>query len=154
MPKMLTIFVLTMIFLLVCSVALHAATAAPKPLDLDDVVEAIRQVEHWDGSSIGASGERGPFQFTKSTWSEFSKKPFWWASGYGWACREEQYATALRYVTWINDNLVHVPLRETAYSVALVYTCGYTAVKHGKPSREKRDYAQRVQTIYDQLTKN
>jgi hypothetical protein len=145
-------FVIIFIAVCVVGVSLHASTKSPKPLDLTQVVEAIRQVEHWNGEDIGAAGERGPWQFTRETWLDFSKKPFWWASSHKREHKEEQHRVALAYITWIQEHLVNIPLKERAYAVALVYTCGYSAVKRGHISREKRDYAQRAQNIYDELT--
>jgi hypothetical protein len=153
MPKMLSAVVIFLCIAVVV-VAAHAAVKAPKPLDLTQVVEAIRQVEAWDGKATGADGERGPWQFTRDTWREFSTKPFWWASGPMREHKAEQHRVAMAYVEWIHDHLVHIPLQPTAHSIALVYTCGWTGVKHGKPSKAKRDYAQRVQNIYDELTSN
>lgn len=153
MPKMLSAVV---IFLCIAVITLsaHVARKSPKPLDLTQVVEAIRQVEHWDSSSIGQAGERGPWQLTRGLWFEYSKQPFWWASGPMRNHKAEQHRVAMAYVEWIHDHLVHIPLPPTANSVALVYTAGWSGVKHGKPSKAKRDYAQRVQNVYDELTGN
>lgn len=153
MTKLHALALLLAFTVLVLAVKVRASQRTKKPLDLVQVVEAIRQVEHWNGSAIGAANERGPWQMTYDTWSDFSNKPFWWAGSHARDCKAEQHRVALAYVTWIHDNLIHIPLNESAYSIALVFTCGYSGVKHGKPSRAKRDYAQRVQNIYDELTK-
>lgn len=154
MPKMISASIVLFILLSVVAGVACANVREQKPLDLALVVEAIRQVEHWDGRSIGASNEVGPWQVTPAVWREFSSKPIWWATIRSPECRAEQHAVALRHVTWINKHLFEIPLRESAYSIALVYTCGWKGVKHGNPSAAKRDYAQRVQNVYDELSKS
>lgn len=153
MSKTTAIALVLLLCFLVLTAKVRAAQKAKKPLDLMQVVEAIRQVENWNGRSVGASNEFGPWQFTADTWFDFSNHPFWWAGDHAPKCKAEQHRVALAYVTWIHAHLLDIPIKESAYSIALVFTCGYSGVKHGKPSRAKRDYAQRVQNIYDQLVK-
>jgi hypothetical protein len=149
-PHVLTII---MFVLLLCALPLMAAreTSDPK-LDLDRVVEAIRIVENWDGVSVGAEGEVGPWQFKKSVWIEFSDKPFSWAWGDWPEQKAEQRAAARRYVAWIDQNLIHLPLPRTAASIALVYTNGWGNTKRKKITAAKRDYSRRAQNIYDEIT--
>lgn len=117
-------------------------------LDLDKVVEAIRIVEAWNGRSVGAAGEVGPFQFKASVWAEYSDQPFAWAWGSHPVQKAEQRAAARRLVAWIDAQLKDVPLPRTARSIGLVWTNGLTAAKRHKVSSAKRDYAQRVANIY------
>jgi hypothetical protein len=117
------------------------------------VVEAIRQVENSPIRAVGRGGERSEWQIGPSVWREYSSKPLWWASSVKREHRQEQHRVALALVTWIHDNLHCIPLSDTAYSIGLVYTCGYKTVKHSMPTQAKFGYAQRVQNVYDQLTK-
>lgn len=157
MPKMPTlIYCIVLIAVCFVALALPASAKSLKPqaeLDLTQVVEAIRQVENWDGRSTGAAGEKGPWQFTRDAWFEHSTKPFWMAEGRSRDCMGEQHRVAMARVDRISSRIAASHIDFSTYSIALVFTCGYEGAKRGKPSRQKRDYAQRVQNIYDQLTK-
>ena len=51
----------------------------PSPsIDGNRLLEAIRQVENWNGR-MGAAGERGVFQITPEAWAEATSMPFEWA---------------------------------------------------------------------------
>jgi hypothetical protein len=132
----------------------HARSAKQKQreiVDLDRVLEAIRSVEHWDGRSVGASGERGPWQMTRDTWRQFSHHPFHWAGGRGKWFFEEQRAVAYRYLLWIETQFEHANHPITPYSLALAWTAGVNAVLHNeprRPSRAKHDYAERAENLY------
>lgn len=117
-------------------------------LDLDHLAEAIAAVENWDGSSIGAAGERGKYQISFSVWSQHTNKPFALAASNQPVAVAEQLKVTLKHLEWIIACLPGLKLRRTAFNIALVYTYGYGNVAARRFSREKHDYAIRVANVY------
>ena len=101
---------------------------APAPVALDKMICSLKQVENWDGHSIGRAGERGPLQLKKETWHQFSNKPHYWAE------RRNPYAAAeadrveTLYVLWIMQDLREVRKPLTPFFVALIHNAGFSTV--------------------------
>ena len=147
MRLMLTVALL--VILLVVTAPFVFAEADDPTLNLDRVKRSIRMVENWDGRSVGGSGEVGPYQIMPHVWVQFSEKPISWAYGSHPAQKAEQERVAAAIVDWIAERLTTLRLPRTARSIGLVWTAGYGNVKDRKYGKAKRDYAQRVQNIYD-----
>lgn len=143
------------LLMIVGGVAL-AASPTRSPCDIDLMVEAIRQVENWDGHSRGAAGERGPWQITPSVWDECSDKPFSWADGRSNSEKTETRRVAREKLYRISARLTHAGYLPDAYTVALVWSAGWDAFfyRHPRsPSKAKRDYADRARNLYDEIRK-
>lgn len=131
---------------------LCAARPAPA-LNTDTVLDAIVEVENWNHYSIGAAGERGPWQITRGVWHQYSSKPFAWAE-----CRDLDEKIECRRVArahgrWIRTVLKDMSMEDSAYNFALIWTAGYGAVANQGASSEKKQYAQRVENCYQEIAR-
>lgn len=144
-------FTLLALLLLVAAPFVFAEDSDPN-LNLARVKWAIRQVEHWDGKSVGGSGELGPYQIRPAVWHQFSDKPLDWAYRSDPRCRGEQERVASELISWIDARLPGLRLPRTARSIGLVWTVGYGNVDAQRISRGKRAYAARVHNVYHDLT--
>jgi hypothetical protein len=127
--------------------------AKPRELNNDTVIDAIVEAENWDGHSIGANGERGPFSFKRATWQQYSSKPFFWADCTTLEQKTETRRVALRYAVWIRGVMHDMAMKQDAFTFALIWNAGFTRVIKGAASFEQRSYAKRVQVLYDDLAK-
>lgn len=155
---------LVVFFFCVAWTANYIDAAEPKPvepkIDVQRLIEAIKQVENWDGYSIGKNGERGSMQFKEGTWQQFTKLPFWWAdSSYITESRafrkESKEIKAHRetverlYVSWIiSKALPALRLAPTVYNAALVHVAGYGTVEKHAFNTHQTDFANRVTNVY------
>lgn len=145
------------ILALLCGSVIAASHHSHYAFDIDVMLEALRQVENWDGRSRGADGERGPWQITPAVWCKYSDKPFAWADGRSFDARIEQRRVAREHVYDITLWLESEKTNPTPFRVALVYCAGWSAYAHAiphKPSKAKRDYARRATNIYSELIKS
>lgn len=118
------------------------------PINIAREILAIAQVENSAGK-IGEHGERGRLQFTATRWYQFSHKPHRWA---GWkhpfAIAETERVERVHVENLIRQCQV-LRLVPTPYTVALLHTAGFDAVCDRKVSALKKDFAQRVENVYD-----
>ena len=143
---------LCIILALIVSGVLYAASKAA-PLDPRLIVEAIRQVENTPRGWVGRVGERSEWQFRYETWTQYSAKPFHWASSSRVECVKEQHRVAMAHAEWILRSLPDLNLSANAYSVGLVWTAGYGNVQNGDITPAKYAYAERVEAVYHELVK-
>lgn len=139
-----------------CVTAYAKAADRDREIDIDLMLEAIRQVENWDGHSRGAAGERGPWQMTRPIWQVLTDKPFDWADSPNLDHQIESHRVAREWVYEIRKLLRNRKLVATPYNVALVWTSGWGVFSfyHPKPvSAAKKDYAQRATNLYLDLLK-
>jgi|HubBroStandDraft_1064217.scaffolds.fasta_scaffold02417_9 hypothetical protein len=124
---------------------------APKPLDNIKLIKAIRQVENWDGESEGFHGERGPSQIKMMTWRQHTKVA-WIHALYRTAFdRLEYHEVECSHAAWIRDVMENRRLPQTAYTFGLFWKAGYKNVINATLKPADRDYAVRVQNIYEAL---
>jgi hypothetical protein len=111
--------------------------------DSDRLLNAIRQVEEWQGRD-GAAGERGPWQITKAVWMQHC--PAW---GFEKA-RAQRYARvcAARHLDWLVAGLRRKGIEPVPYTLALAWNAGLTGATNGRAPRRAHDYADRVQALY------
>ena len=119
-----------------------------KTIDIDRLAKAIATIENWDGHSVGAAGERGKYQISLSVWSQHTNKTFVLAASNHPLAVAEQREVVIKHLEWIKGCLPGLKLKRSAFDIALVYTAGYGNVAAKRISPEKRDYANRVATIY------
>jgi soluble lytic murein transglycosylase-like protein len=115
------------------------AITAKASINKDAFLYAIRQVESGDNhAAIGKRGERGAYQFTASTWKMYSKQSHKNA-------HYEVHATIIAF-----NHLEYLIKKVGGYDVkklALAWNCGLRGMK--KPSKRSKDYAERVNNLYE-----
>ena len=127
------------------SLVLFAANA-PAALEQERFLDAVRQVENWDGRD-GRHGERGPYQLTASVWEMHEPgRPFAMArqEAAGRAC-------ALKHVAWLQAGLSRAGIDPSPFNVALAYNAGRGAVLRGRAPERAYDYAGRVRNLYQSI---
>lgn len=157
MPATVSIVCGIVLFALLCASVVAASYHEHRALNIDLMLEALRQVENWDGHSRGADGERGPWQITPAVWCKYSEKPFAWADGTSPEAKTEQRRVAREHVYDITLWLESENTRPAPFNVALIYSAGWSAYAHGlphKPSKAKRAYARRAANLYSELIKS
>ena len=108
------------------------------------VLRGIRIVETQDQlhPPRGKLGERGPYQFRRSTWRMHTSSSFDLAEN-----REVANAVAKRHYAWIEAQLLANGIAPSAYNVALAWNAGVNAVIRGSAPAVANDYATRVLNI-------
>lgn len=104
----------------------------------------IRTVETQDKPypPRGKLGERGSYQFRRSTWRLHTSSSFDLAEN-----REVANTVAKRHYAWIEAQLKANGLDPSPYNVALAWNAGVNAVIRGKAPNVAHDYAARVVNI-------
>lgn len=104
----------------------------------------IRIVETQDSPCPprGKLGERGAYQFRRSTWNLHTSSSFDLAEN-----REVANTVAKRHYAWIQAQLKANGLDPSPYNVALAWNAGVNAVIRGKVPNVAYDYATRVINI-------
>jgi len=110
----------------------------------DAVLRGIRIVETQDQSHPprGKLGERGPYQFRRSTWKMHTSSSFDLAEN-----REVANTVAKRHYAWIEAQLRANGVEPSSYNVALAWNAGVNAVIRGSAPAVANDYATRVLNI-------
>jgi len=90
----------------------------------------------------GKLGERGSYQFRRSTWRLHTSSSFDLAEN-----REVANTIAKRHYAWIEAQLKANGLDPSPYNVALAWNAGVNAVIRGKAPDAAHDYASRVVNI-------
>jgi hypothetical protein len=90
----------------------------------------------------GKLGERGSYQFRRSTWRMHTNSSFDLAEN-----REVANAVAKRHYAWIEAQLKANGLNPSPYNVALAWNAGVNAVIRGNAPAVAHDYATRVLNI-------
>lgn len=125
--------ILTLIIVGAVSLTSQASTNA--------VLRGIRVVETQDQlhPPRGKLGERGPYQFRRSTWRMHTKSSFDLAEN-----REVANTVAKRHYAWIETQLQANGVESSPYNVAMAWNAGVNAVIRGRVPSVARDYASRV----------
>lgn len=143
---------LTFVVILLLSMAASArAYQTREKFDIEKMVDVLREVENWDGKSVGAAQERGPWQITQTVWQQFSDTSFKQADRKSSAALREQRYVARECVIWIVGRLEKAGYSITPYNVALVWCAGWGSFhRHDprRPSHLKQFYAERASNIY------
>lgn len=113
----------------------HAAVRyAAVELDIGHLVTAIKSVENWDGRTPGAQGEWGPMQMTPAIYKRFAS--------------DER-----AYVRYLLEECRKLRKPPTAWLVGLLHNAGYPAVRDHRALEAKLNFAERVATVYKELSK-
>jgi len=112
------------------------------------VLSGIRIVETQDQlhPPRGKLGERGPYQFRRSTWRMHTSSSFELAEN-----REVANTVAKRHYAWIEAQLLANGIASSPYNVALAWNAGVNAVIRGAIPAVAHDYATRVINIASAL---
>lgn len=133
-----------------CRAASPRMTAQPEemPLDNEELIDVCRQVENWDGFSVGRFGELGPYRFTRDAWYQHTTESHSLA-----LCDSERARSVTRdvcraHASWLRDIMERRRMPQTAYSFALLWGAGPRRVATGHISPAKKSYAERAQNLY------
>lgn len=130
------------LFFLMASTTLSASPA----IDFDRLSSCIAQVESSNNDmAIGKQGERGRYQIQQQLWQQISHLPFDQAHN-----PTEAKKVAIRHLEWLSNKFRdHQSLdRSRVYLIALGWNAGPQAVLHLFATRNQREYAQRVESLY------
>lgn len=117
---------------------------APPEIDVQRLIQAIKTVEDWQGKD-GVHGERGPMQWKASRWLQISSRPFVYADRP--TAKEET-----DHVTKLITELYQLGYKHPSiYLCALLHNSGMTAMKERRTGAQQKDYAARVEAIYNAL---
>jgi soluble lytic murein transglycosylase-like protein len=109
----------------------------------DAFLRAIAEVETGGNArAVGRKGERGMFQFTRTTWRLHSQRAF--ADAH---IPSVSYDVAARHYDWLQDGLIRNGRQPTPYLMAAAWNAGLGRVVNGQLPRSSRDYATRVVNI-------
>ncbi len=128
--------ILTLLSVVACCVSAKA--------DTDAMLCGIRIVETRDQlhPPRGKLGERGPYQFRRSTWRMHTSSSFDLAEN-----RAVANKVAKRHYQWIQEQLLANGIEPSPYHVAMAWNAGVNAVIRGQVPAVARDYATRVLNI-------
>jgi hypothetical protein len=121
--------------------------ASRADLDVDLLIECIRDVEGWRGRP-GPNGEGGILQWTEAAWQEDSEKPFLWANLMTGESMREQYRAAHRRINRLRGLFSAHNLTESPSGLALACMAGFEAYRTQRYSTAKFDASIRVLNLY------
>lgn len=132
--------------LIACATVTLTIPKAP-PIDVERLLDCIAQIESWDGKTTGKAGEWGAFGIVPSVWKHArgaSRKTIQQAtpSEMRTAARDEML---FRMATLQINHMVLTPRL-----CALAWGAGVSAVIQDAASEAKRDYARRVENLYNE----
>lgn len=131
------------------------ARAQPEPLvpriDPEKEIKALMEIENWDGKSVGAAGEIGPWQLAPAVWMQHSKFPHQWATCRTPAQAAETDRVVRAHLEWVRKQIWRQGYEESPYIVALFWTCGIGTFRSGLVPAAKIDYATRANNLYSTL---
>lgn len=126
----------------------HAQGSRTSSIDRDAFLRAISEVESGGNSrAVGPSGERGMFQFRRSTWRQYTRRSFYEAHKASVAT-----AVAAKHFEWLLDGFYRNGRTPTPYLVAAAWNAGLSKTLSGNMPRATRDYARRVSNIVASLS--
>lgn len=140
---------------IIFAVMLTPLEPATDRVDFERLATCIAMVEtastaHPQGDDLaqGKHGELGRYQIQKQLWQQVSHLPF--------ECATDPVAArkvAIRHLEWLERKLKdHESLeRSRVYLIALGWNAGPQAVLHVFATRNQRDYAQRVENLYNDM---
>ena len=117
-----------------------------KPIDEGKMLDSIRQVENWDGKTLGAKGEWGPWQMTPGVFHDYIRTPV--GVKVRTATKTQLREAAVKHLAWLFGMLSEHHLPVTPYAIGLAWGAGFEAVRTNSASPAKRDYAQRCENLY------
>ncbi len=134
--------------LLACAVITFAI---PKPaeLDVERLLDAIKDVEAWDGKSTGAAGEYGPFQITPAVWIHCRTVRKTMIQATPSEHRAAARAELLFRIATAQINHMTV----TPYICGLLWGAGVSATIGHTASPAKHEYATHVMNCYEAANK-
>jgi hypothetical protein len=135
---------------LALTVAMGTVVAAPKAeaapgssIDRAAFLRAIAEVETGGNSgAVGRHGERGMYQFNRTTWRLHTSRSF--HDAHIGAVSSE---IAARHFSWIHEGLVKAGQQPTPYLMAAAWNAGLGRVTNGRLPSTTKDYAARVANI-------
>ena len=112
-----------------------------------DTLQAINWVENpLNSPQAGPFGELGPYQFRKSTWRSYTKRPFTQALD-----RQSSDEVAVQHYEWIRRGLRGAGIEPIPFNIALAWNAGLERVLQGRAPDAAYDYASRVRGLVEML---
>ncbi len=118
-----------------------AGTAAAANMPAGDLLDGVLFVEsRGNHAAVGRRGERGGYQFRKTTWQDRTASPFRLAHN-----PEVARTVAEWHYNWIKSTLEAEGIAAPSdWQIAAAWNCGASAVAAGRIPNESRIYANRV----------
>lgn len=124
-------------------VSVGAIRAAAESLDREAFLKAVAEVETGGNPrAIGRYGERGLYQFGRTTWARHSKRPFTDAHN-----PQIAHDVAVQHFVWLFNRLEANGTEPTAYRLAVAWNGGLGRAISGRAPKSTRDYARRVSML-------
>lgn len=121
----------------------HLSAAEAVDGEREAFLKAIAEVETGNNPrAIGRRGERGMYQFTRTTWRLHTRRNF--ADAHSPAVSAQ--VAALHY-DWLYEGLLRNGKQPTPFLMAAAWNAGLSRVVNGQVPRSSRDYATRVVNI-------
>jgi soluble lytic murein transglycosylase-like protein len=119
----------------------HAADQTA--LDREAFLRAIAEVETGGNSrAVGRRGERGMYQFGRTTWRQYTSRPHADAHNATVA-----HGIAVRHFDWLQAEIARSGRQPTAYLMAAAWNGGLGRVLGARMPSATRDYATRVSNL-------
>lgn len=123
--------------------AVPAAAQTAAVVDRGAFLRAIAQVETGGNArAVGRQGERGMYQFSRTTWRLHTSQSFQNAHH-----PTISYAVAERHFEWLHAGLIRAGRQPTPYLMAAAWNAGLSRAVGGRLPASTRDYATRVTNI-------
>jgi hypothetical protein len=138
--------------LLILAVGIALAAPVAEEVSPARMAQCLVRREGWDGHSIGASDERGRYQFKPATWFHFSHRPLFWASSGRTDCLAEQDRVARRVIAEAIARLPGLGMPVSPYTIALAWNAGLGAIARREIPDRAATFAGDIQHLYDKET--
>lgn len=117
--------------------------ARAAPIDREAFLKAVAEVETGGNTkAVGRYGERGLYQFHRSTWRRYTNRSFYDAHD-----PEIAHDVAVQHFVWLYNRLSARGVQPTAYQMAVAWNGGLSRAISGRAPKATRDYARRVSAL-------
>lgn len=124
-----------------------ALGASAQSIDREAFLKAVAEVETGGNTrAIGSQGERGLYQFGRTTWSRHTKRAF--ADAHNPRIAHD---VAVQHFVWLFSRLEANGAEPSAYRLAVAWNAGLSRALSGKAPKSTRDYARRVSILTEKL---
>jgi soluble lytic murein transglycosylase-like protein len=129
--------------LLLITGLISRSDAATYDSQRDAFLEAVAMVEtNGNPRAVGSLGERGLYQFTRTTWKQHTKRSHY-------AAHDPHYSTeiARKHYDWLYENLSEKGFPPSPYWLAVAWNSGLKRTTSGRFPSVSRRYAERVTNL-------
>lgn len=129
--------------LLLATGLISRSEAATYDNQRDAFLEAVAIVEtNGNPRAVGSLGERGLYQFTRTTWTQHTKRSHYEA-------HDPNYSTVIaqKHYDWLYENLSDRGFPPSPYWIAVAWNSGLRRTTSGRFPSVSRRYAERVTNL-------